>query len=173
MLCDRGVGFLKFQDAGRVLLRASHSLVAVGVELTVILVRVAVKSPSCVVELLPLGHLRVVGGQFLVEHGDLLVASQGHALRIEESRGQLLVPDKIVAKERSVRIDEIDVEHPLRKEHDRSVILDHPLVFPPEIGKGNNNIRLISRHSIGKVTTNQVDASCFDGGQNLQAIVVV
>ena len=121
----------------------------------------------------PSGLLGIVHRQGLVEHHDVLVAPQGHPVRVQEAGRLCFLPDNVVPEEFLVGHNHGGGEGTLPKQENRAVWLDDALVLRPKLFWRDDGVPGVLGGAIGQVAENHIYRFAFDLGQTLQAVYIV
>lgn len=70
-------------------------------------------------------HLRMVHGQMLVKHKDVLMLSQRHTVGVQVSAGSVLVPDKVIPPHPWLGHEQFGRKHTLSEKYDGTVRFDN------------------------------------------------
>jgi hypothetical protein len=123
------------------------------------------------------GFLGVVGGQGLVKDHDVLVASQGHPIGIQEAGWLCFLPDDVIAEALGVSHYHGGGKGALPKQQDSTMRLDNPLRKFTECSetlfRRDNDIPGVLGGAIGQVAENHVNGCVFYFGQPFQAVNVI
>ena len=117
--------------------------------------------------------LGVVHGQSLVEHHNILMAPQGHPVRVQEAGRLCLLPDNIVPEQFLVGHNHSSGEGALPEQENRAVRLNDALILRPELFRRDNGIPGVLGGAVGQVTENHVYRFVFNLRQSIQAVNVI
>ena len=123
-------------------------------------------------------HLRVIRGELLVEHANILMLSQRHTVGIEESAFQLLVPYQIVPPQLCVAHHKLCREHSGGEKQDCPVVLDYPLILLPKRLKRDDVVPLrrlvrLIQNTVWQITENHIHGLVTDALHDIQTITKV
>lgn len=100
---------------------------------------------------LSLCELRVEDGLFSVEHGYLLVSSERHPFRIEETCDKFLVVHKVVFEHLPVAVHKVHIKNSLAEQYVWRCFLSYPEILFPKLVKWDYNIPSVMARSVRQV----------------------
>jgi hypothetical protein len=100
----------------------------------------------------------MINGELRIEYEDVLMATEGHAIRVEETDWGRLIPDEIVAKPIAARVDEVGRERLRRGQDDGPARGEQSAVLPEKNVERKPLVPRAVRDAIRKVAEDEVDA---------------
>lgn len=123
-------------------------------------------------------HLWVIDGQMLVEHEDVFVLAEWHAIGIKEARGGVFHPHQVVSPHSALRHHQFGGEHALRKQDYWAAGLDDAPVLLPERSEWNGTVPpgvLVAfvQHAVWQVAYHAINTPAWDSLHPFQAVFAV